>query len=197
MAQPFSNPEGKQPAPPETGRDRFVAAVNERRAAVDDPETEIWQGGYSAWAMLGAWIFCGLLTIAAIVLGVLFAPAAPLAWPIIGGVVLLLWVIPLLRLAYMRLAIAYRLTTQRFFHEEGILRRTTDRIEVIDMDDITYTQGIIQRMLGIGSIHITSSDKSHPELHLHGIADVKNVASQIDQARRSERIRRGLHIASV
>ena len=100
-------------------------------------------------------------------------------------------------LAYRRLSVKYRLTNQRLFHEAGILRRVTDRIEIIDVDDVTVEQGIVERMLGVGTIRVTSSDRTSPELHMPGIDHVKEVADTIDQARRAERQRRGLFIESV
>ena len=109
----------------------------------------------------------------------------------------MMWGYPAILLMYRRLSIRYRLTSQRFFHEKGILRHVTDRIEMIDMDDISFDQTILQRIVKVGTIHISSSDRSHPILDIHGIENVKEVFSKMDQARRNERIRRGLHIESV
>ena len=46
-------------------------------------------------------------------------------------------------------------------------------------------------------IIIRSSDSSHPELVMSGIGDVRKVADLIDDARRAERRKRGLHIESI
>jgi hypothetical protein len=73
----------------------------------------------------------------------------------------------------------------------------TDRIEVIDVDDVSCEQGIVERMLGVGTIRIQSSDRTHPELSLLGIENVRQVAELIDDTRRKERQRRGLHIEAV
>jgi len=73
----------------------------------------------------------------------------------------------------------------------------TDRIENIDMDDITYEQKFIERFVGVGTVIISSSDRTHPELRLIGIENVKEVADQMDDIRRAERRRRGLHIESI
>lgn len=164
-----------------------------RQQAADDGEQELWRGGYSAKAMYGTWLLAALLSVGLIV-AMLFFPAAivPLALAIVG-----LWIILGLWLAYKKLAVHYTLTTQRFLHRLGILKIVTDRVEVIDIDDVTYEQGIIQRMLNVGTIRINSSDRTHPELVLSGISDVKRVADMIDDVRRKERIRRGLHIESI
>jgi hypothetical protein len=44
-------------------------------------------------------------------------------------------------------------------------------------------------------VTLLSSDKSDPELVLRGITPVAEVADKIDDVRRKERRRRGLHIA--
>jgi membrane protein YdbS with pleckstrin-like domain len=102
-----------------------------------------------------------------------------------------------LTLAYRRVSVKYRLTNQRLFHEQGILRRVTDRIELIDIDDVTMEQGLLERLFGVGTIHVSSSDRTAPNLQMPGIDDVKAVADTIDQARRAERQRRGVFIESV
>ena len=42
-------------------------------------------------------------------------------------------------LAYRKMGVYYELTTQRFIHKAGILKRTSDRLEVIDIDDVTFS----------------------------------------------------------
>ncbi len=194
-----SSPEDRFAPPPadgpaETAAEALGAAIGSRRRA-DDPELELWKGGYSPKAMVGAFILgdtvCAGLFIAAIYFG-----GSPMWWICGGTFVLVLGYLGFC-LLYRKMNVTYRLTTQRFFHETGILRRVTDRIEVIDMDDITFEQGLIERFLGVGTIRVTSSDRTHPELLLVGIDDVKDVAAKIDQARRDERVRRGLHIEAI
>ena len=158
-----------------------------------DDETDLWTGGYSAKAMVGAWVFGALSTVLGLVAAVMF-PVALI--PMIFAV-LLLWIILGLILGYQKLSVHYTLSSQRFVHRSGILLRTTDRIEVIDIDDVTFTQGLVQRMLGVGTIKINSSDRTHPELFLHGIDDVLRVADLMDDARHRERRRRGLHIEAI
>jgi hypothetical protein len=65
---------------------------------------------------------------------------------------------------------------------------------VIDIDDVAYTQGIVQRMLGVGTIRLESKDRSHPQLNLLGIDQVARVSGMIDDVRRKERRKRSLHI---
>jgi uncharacterized membrane protein YdbT with pleckstrin-like domain len=162
------------------------------------PEELLWEGGYSPKAMIGPFVALGAASLVGIILAIYLATVAGTAACLATlGVIVLLWLILGARLAIRRLSIHYKLTNQMFYHQEGLLRRVTNRIEAIDIDDVTYEQGIVERMVNVGSIKITSSDRTDPELWLVGIDDVQNVASQIDKARRAERVRRGLSIEAI
>lgn len=154
------------------------------------PDETIWQGGYSAVDQSGSFFILGLITIGLIVASVFATPLILIAIPV-------LWVLQLIRVWWIKLGVAYELTNRRFIHESGVINRTTDRIEVIDVDDVTIEQGIMDRIFNVGTIKITSSDRTHPELRLRGIKDVKKVALMIDDARQAERDRRGVYIESV
>ena len=143
--------------------------------------------------MLGAWI----LTIVGTIAGVVAATYMPDLWIFVIVGAPLVWLLLLTKLIYRRLSVRYRLTTQRFIHETGILRRVTHRMDVIDMDDITFEQSLWERLTGTGTIRIIATDRTDPLMHLEGIASVKEVAKQIDDARRQERRRRGLHIETI
>jgi uncharacterized membrane protein YdbT with pleckstrin-like domain len=166
------------------------------RSGADDKEEVLWEGGYSAKGMIGSWLL-GLLATVALVVVAFLLMATGIFWMIPLALILLLWIWLGVAVMVRKLGVSYELTTQRFLHRVGVLSRKTDRIEVIDMDDVSFQQGLLQRMVGVGSIHIVSSDRSHPELTLHGIDDVENVADLIDQTRRAERRRRGLHIEAI
>ena len=182
-------------------KDQFSQAAAERVSSANssDPERSLWKGGFSAKAMYGTWIACTILTLVAVVAAALLAKgdSANTLWMITLALVMLMWCYAICVYFYRRLGMHYELTTQRFIHQAGLLNRTTDRIEVIDIDDVSYSQGIVQRMLGVGKIRISSSDRTHPELLLYGIDRVPEIATLIDDVRREERRRRSLHIESI
>ncbi len=171
-----------------------------QRAADTAPasaERSLWRGGYSAKAMYGTWLISALVTGAAAVALVMFGDRHPAILPAGGAAIAAWWCIAIGTYIYRRMSVSYELTSQRFIHQRGILVRRTDRIEVIDIDDVSFTQGIIQRMLGVGTISLSSSDRTHPELRLNGIDQVNVVSNMIDDVRRDERRKRSLHIESV
>ncbi|HEX2473562.1 MAG TPA: PH domain-containing protein [Lacipirellulaceae bacterium] len=192
--------EGAAPSPqgaideeraPGTKRMRAAGA----RAAGNPPsEEDLWTGTYSPKAMVGPAVALGILTVVALVVaGIAFPPA--LIFVGLGAVVL--WAIFGLVLLYRRMTVRYRLTTFRFFHETGLLSRTRNRVEVIDINDVTLSQGLIERMFDVGTIHIQSSDVTHPDLHLVGIENVREITDLIDNTRRAERQRRGLFMENI
>jgi len=188
--------EPSEPAaePARSPAEKFRETTATRQAAESEPERELWEGGYSSKAMIGAWALSGLITVVALIIWIMYVQTYWLA--LVVGIVLL-WGFQFLKLLYRQWNIHYHLTTQRFIHETGILRRVTNRIEVIDMDDITYEQSFLERFVRVGTIRIESSDRTDPVLVMPGIEDVKTVAGMIDENRRSERMRRGLHIESI
>lgn len=166
--------------------------------STDDPvpEQSLWQGSYSKYAMIGSWVGAGLVSLASIIVG-LFGGLTGSGWLAVIGANAAIWLALVARYFYLRFSRHYTLTSQRFTHMRGLLWRQTDRIETIDIDDVAFTQGPVERMFGIGTVRISSSDQSHPDLALLGIEDVQTVAGLIDDARRAERRRRGLYIESV
>lgn len=174
------------------GKARLQDAA-QRAADNNDVEEKMWEGGYSGKAMIGTWIGCVALSIAMIAIAIFFPPAAIVTL----SVMFIAWVFAFTYYAYRRIGMSYKLTSQRFIHSSGLLRRVTDRIEVIDIDDVTAAQGVVERAFGVGTICIESSDRTHPRLVLPGIDDVHRVAGMIDDVRRKERRKRGIHIEQV
>lgn len=188
----------REAAPEHQGGSRSLAQRMKSAASPaddddDEKEVSLWQGGFSGKAMIGSWVTAATVSVLLIVATVFFWAA----WFVLIPLIFLTWIYVAGLLAYRKLGVYYELTTQRFIHKSGVLKRTSDRLEVIDIDDVTYSQGLIQRMVNVGTIRISSSDRTHPELVLSGIDNVRVVADTIDDVRRKERRRRGLHIESV
>ena len=157
-------------------------------------EEELWSGTYSPKAMVGPAIALAILTVGG---GVAASFAGPPGWAVLGIAAIVLWSLLALVILYRRLTVRYRLTTYRLFHETGLLSRTRDRTEVIDINDVTLRQGLIERIFNVGTIHVQSSDITNPNLDMRGIEDVRRVTDLIDDTRRAERQRRGLFMENI
>lgn len=107
--------------------------------------------------------------------------------PVIIGLFLLLWLLIEVK------SVKYRLTTQRLFVTRGLISRKIDEVELFRVKDVTLSQGVLERMLGIGTVTVLSTDDATPELKLEGIADPARMKDAIREhclaARRRERVR--------
>jgi uncharacterized membrane protein YdbT with pleckstrin-like domain len=158
-------------------------------------EQQLWRGGFSPKAMYGSWIFAAVVTVAAGIASALVP--MPTTWLVAGAIVAVLWIVLLGKYLYARFSDDYTLTSQRLMNRHGIFRQKTDRIEIIDVDDVSFEQGLVQRMFGVGSIKVMSSDTTDPEFWMRGIDNVRVVADLIDNARREERRKRALYMENV
>jgi len=204
----FCNQCGSKTAGGDPVSQRPAAAFDQAKRPRDESDKEVdneqmlWEGSYSGKSMIGTWILAvlgsgALIGIAAALHMTPLVAFAPVIWIAVGGLIGCWWVYLFCVLLYRKWSVHYELTDQRFIHRTGILSRRTDRIELIDIDDVSFSQGFIERLAGVGAILISSSDQSHPELLMRGIASVEEISNIIDDARRKERRRRGLHIESI
>jgi uncharacterized membrane protein YdbT with pleckstrin-like domain len=181
----------------ETPKEKFQEAVASRMDSKAEPERELWRGDYSPKAMVGNWVASGFVCILLLVVAIVWLRPHPLWFWLVFLAAFAPAVYNLAVLLYRKMSVHYILTNQRFIHESGFFRRVTNRIEVLDMDDVSFEQSLVERMFGIGSIRILSSDRSTPDLVLKGIENVAEVSNLLDNTRRTERRKRGLHIENI
>jgi hypothetical protein len=84
----------------------------------------------------------------------------------------------LVRLAWRTIVLRshrYGISNQRIMVESGVLSKTLAEIDVRTIDDITFHQTLVERMLGIGQIAILSSEPSNPRVRLVGVPDPRAV----------------------
>lgn len=144
-----------------------------------DPNCEvaIWQGRPAWRAFGGAWAAWFALAIMLLYAASRFGggPFVQAVWLIVGGGAVGLFV----RDALVVYGLRYHLTTQRLFVHRGILTRVTDQMELIRVDDVRQTQGVIDRILNTGSLQVFSTDETDESVTLRSITAPANVAEQI------------------
>src|SRR4051812_11782407 len=177
--------------PPKAARIEQPAAG---RTVADVPEEELWTGAYSPKAMASAFVGAALLAVIGMIAASFLGPAA---WVAVAAGTLVVFGYLVLSLTYQRLSVQYRLTTHRLVIERGILSKTEDRILLVDVDDITVGQGLVDRMLNFGTIVLNTTDATSPVLTMRGIEDARQVGDVIDEARRAERSRRGVYMMNA
>lgn len=192
LRQAGSSTGGAPASPPVAGGEPY------RSPRRGDPDVELWRGRYSGWAMFPTWVFLVLITGGAIFLGVVVSQRMehPLTvWAVLMGIVVLLWLYHLALYLYRRYTVSYRLTTYRFFNEKGLLFRSVNSMEVIDIDDMSLEQNLLERIVGVGRVVLRTKDPSDPFFVIRGLQKPEIAFAKIDGARRDERIRRGINIA--
>jgi uncharacterized membrane protein YdbT with pleckstrin-like domain len=167
------------PACPHCGRPNapVMAAPQMSAAPTAAAEQTLWRGSPSWLLLLGKLI---LLIVAAIVLpGIAFwadrrflpdPQAMRVVWLILAALVVWRAVDIVLALVRIR-ATLYTVTSQRVIIESGIMEKKVEDIDLRYIDDTNFRQRIIERMLGIGSVTIVSSDKTTPMFVLRAIPD--------------------------
>ncbi|UCE61613.1 MAG: PH domain-containing protein [Phycisphaerales bacterium] len=95
------------------------------------------------------------------------------------GVLVVSGLLVLGRVAVTVLSRRYRITSQRLFIERGILRQTIDQTELVRVDDVRVHKTVLDRVFGLGSVEVVSTDASDKEVVLDGIADPDTVAEGV------------------
>ncbi|MBU2639353.1 MAG: PH domain-containing protein [Nanoarchaeota archaeon] len=110
---------------------------------------------------LGAYIAGGILTLT-------------LAGAVVG--------IPLIVLSeFIRRGNKYYITDKRVIHEFTFLSRKTSSALHEKIQDVHFSQGLIQRMFGIGNIHINTAGSDMMELKFKGIQDPISIKRIIEE----------------
>ena len=70
---------------------------------------------------------------------------------------------------FLSLVESYTITNERIRITRGFVGRDFENFELIRVQDLDYSQGLSERVLGIGDIHIKGADASNPEIVLRNI----------------------------
>ena len=125
------------------------------------------------------------------------AGADATVWLALAALLAGLWLALLGLLVWRKLNVSYVLTTQRLLHNLGFLTRYTHRIELIDIDDVSFRQGLVERLLGVGTIVFIRVIARIRCSSCWALRRCRSVAQVIDDARRAERMRRGLYVEAI
>jgi hypothetical protein len=150
----------------------------------EDIETLLWKGTSSQWLNLGPFSLA-LLLIAGTVMGGVFYPLAFAA--LIFPLIWILWRYLVIRCE------TYELTSQRLKITKGVLNQTSDEVELYRIKDVLVERKWWMRMLGLGSLHLETSDRSLPSITIPAIPDAINLREslrkEVESVRDRKRVR--------
>ena len=81
----------------------------------------------------------------------------------------------------------YRLTRDRIFVKTGIFNIKEDEVRLYRIKDVSLTKSFLQRIFGLGTIHITSSDSNLQNFRIINIKHSDDIKEKISQYVEEER----------
>ncbi|MBO6215266.1 MAG: PH domain-containing protein [Lachnospiraceae bacterium] len=84
----------------------------------------------------------------------------------------------------------YSFDDERFFVESGVLNKKEDEVRLYRIKDLTVTRSFIQRIFGMGTIHVDSADKTLKCFDIVNIKNVKEVKEELSKKVEAERDRK-------
>lgn len=91
----------------------------------------------------------------------------------------------------------YRLSDDRLFCEKGFLNIKQDEVLLYRVRDLQLNMSLGQRIFGVGTICVTSSDKSVPHLDLINVKNPRDVKELIHKSVEDAKDRRRMHTMEV
>lgn len=160
-----------------------------------DPRSEkpLWQGRtdwkhFMMVVLLGAAV---LIVLETILVFVARGTRLTTGWAVLVGALFAILVAGSVAavIFYRVLYTKYELTTQRLFISRGILSQVRDESELIRVDDVRLHQTLLDRLFRLGTVEVMSTDATHKDAKLVGVADAKAVAEHIRAQMRTLRSR--------
>ena len=153
------------------------------------------EGSYSGKNLRSTCLFVWLVTIVFVGFGIYLMVKGSMGnhgslyWSLLLIVPICAWVYFTAIYIYRTKTIHYRLTQHRFYNESGLFTKTVDTLELINIEDMTLRQTLVDRVIngGTGAIIIVSNDATHPTLKISGLENPRAAFESIDEMRRRER----------
>lgn len=84
----------------------------------------------------------------------------------------------------------YRLSTDRLFIKTGMLNIKEDEVRLYRIKDVSLSRSFIQRIFGLGTIHVSSSDSHLKDFDIINIKKSNDTKEKLSQLVEEERNRK-------
>ena len=91
----------------------------------------------------------------------------------------------------------YALSEDRLFIKTGLFNLEEEEVLLYRVRDLSVKRSLGQRVFGVGSVLVHSSDKSTPHLLLKNIKDAENVKEQLHQQVEKMKIERRVRLGEL
>lgn len=86
----------------------------------------------------------------------------------------------------------YSLYRDRFLVNRGLLTRHQEELRLYRIKDIVLRQSLLQRIFGLGTLTVHSTDSSTTRFYIVNIKDPERIAKLLSDSAESERTSKGL-----
>ncbi len=76
---------------------------------------------------------------------------------------------------FLSLVMHYTITDERIRITEGLVGKARDNVELVRIQDMSYSQTVTERMFNLGDITISSHDASRPTIILRNVQDPESI----------------------
>ena len=142
--------------------------------------------GRPSWRSILAFYIIGLV-VAVVAGAIAYAiSGAGLAAAVAGGVFVVVVIVGWLK----RVSTRYSITDRRMRIQRGIISRNVEETRVDRVQNVTVSQGILERILQVGTVDFdTASNRADDTFQFRGIADPGEITRLVDQAHEANEAR--------
>lgn len=97
----------------------------------------------------------------------------------------------------MSLFTEYRLTRDRLFVVKGVLNLREDKCRLWSIRDVSCSMTFVQRMFGMGTVHVLSGDQSLRDIDLVNVKQLEKVKEMLSTMVDTERNRNRVYVREV
>lgn len=83
----------------------------------------------------------------------------------------------------------YALYSDRLIVEKGLLTRRQEELRLYRVMDISLRLGLFQRLFGVGTIRLTTSESNTPNCFLHDVSNPRELTRMLSDLAEAERSR--------
>lgn len=76
----------------------------------------------------------------------------------------------------------YKLTSRTIDYEDGVFSKRVETLQLWRVKDLDFRQSLLERMLGIATIHVFTSDVTDPEILIRGLPASREIFDRLKDA---------------
>ena len=91
----------------------------------------------------------------------------------------------------------YKLSVDRLFFETGALNTEEEEVQLYRVRDISVRRSLWQKICGVGTVIVNSSDKSAPTIELKNVKRAKDVKELLNEQVEKVKVARNVRIGEI